>query len=33
MPWIRTVEPEDASGRLAEAYQWQVIGRHRAKLV
>jgi uncharacterized peroxidase-related enzyme len=23
MPWIRTVEPEDATGRLAEAYQWQ----------
>ncbi len=29
MPWIRTVEPEDASGRLAEAYQWQArkLGR------
>ncbi len=23
MPWIRTVGPEDAEGRLAEAYQWQ----------
>jgi uncharacterized peroxidase-related enzyme len=23
MPWIRTVEPEEAIGRLAEAYQWQ----------
>ena len=23
MPWIRTVEPEDAEGRLAEAYAWQ----------
>src|SRR3982074_1921324 len=23
MVWIRTVEPEDADGRLAEAYQWQ----------
>jgi uncharacterized peroxidase-related enzyme len=23
MPWIRTVEPEDAEGRLAEAYEWQ----------
>src|SRR5205807_9024604 len=29
MPWIRTVEPEDARGRLAEAYQWQArkLGR------
>jgi uncharacterized peroxidase-related enzyme len=29
MPWIRTVEPEDAEGRLAEAYQWQArkLGR------
>jgi uncharacterized peroxidase-related enzyme len=29
MPWIRTVEPEDAHGRLAEAYQWQArkLGR------
>ena len=23
MPWIRTIEPEDADGRLAEAYAWQ----------
>jgi uncharacterized peroxidase-related enzyme len=23
MPWIQTIEPEDAEGRLAEAYQWQ----------
>src|SRR5438067_6889291 len=23
MPWIRTVEPEDAAGPLAEAYGWQ----------
>jgi len=23
MPWIRTIEPEDAAGRLAEAYAWQ----------
>src|SRR3954452_17181835 len=23
MVWIRTIEPEDASGRLAEAYAWQ----------
>src|ERR1700730_16198258 len=23
MPWIRNVEPEEAHGRLAEAYQWQ----------
>src|SRR5437667_4189555 len=23
MPWIRTVAPEDAYGRLAEAYGWQ----------
>ena len=29
MPWIRTVEPEDADGRLAEAYGWQArkLGR------
>jgi uncharacterized peroxidase-related enzyme len=29
MPWIRTVEPEDAHGRLAEAYAWQArkLGR------
>src|SRR6266487_4484968 len=29
MPWIRTVEPEDAAGRLAEAYAWQAskLGR------
>src|SRR5712691_7350085 len=29
MSWIRTVEPEDATGRLAEAYQWQAhkLGR------
>jgi uncharacterized peroxidase-related enzyme len=29
MPWIRTVEPEDADGRLAEAYCWQArkLGR------
>jgi uncharacterized peroxidase-related enzyme len=23
MPWIRTIDPEDADGRLAEAYGWQ----------
>ena len=23
MPWIQTVPPEEAAGRLAEAYQWQ----------
>ena len=23
MPWIQTIAPEDADGRLAEAYQWQ----------
>jgi uncharacterized peroxidase-related enzyme len=23
MPWIETIEPEHAQGRLAEAYQWQ----------
>jgi uncharacterized peroxidase-related enzyme len=23
MPWIRTIDPEDADGRLAEAYAWQ----------
>jgi uncharacterized peroxidase-related enzyme len=29
MPWIATVEPEDAAGRLAEAYGWQAhkLGR------
>jgi uncharacterized peroxidase-related enzyme len=29
MPWIATVEPEDAHGRLAEAYGWQAhkLGR------
>jgi uncharacterized peroxidase-related enzyme len=29
MPWIRTVEPDDAHGRLAEAYGWQArkLGR------
>ena len=29
VPWIRTVEPEHADGRLAEAYQWQArkLGR------
>jgi len=29
MPWIRTVAPEDAYGRLAEAYGWQAhkLGR------
>ena len=29
MPWIETVEPEDATGRLAEAYDWQAraLGR------
>src|SRR5215204_4595079 len=29
MPWIRTIDPEDADGRLAEAYQWQArkLGR------
>jgi uncharacterized peroxidase-related enzyme len=29
MPWIHTVEPEDAHGRLAEAYAWQAhkLGR------
>jgi uncharacterized peroxidase-related enzyme len=29
MPWIRTIEPEDAAGRLAEAYLWQArkLGR------
>src|SRR6266571_3287301 len=29
MPWIRTVEPEDARGRLADAYAWQAsrLGR------
>ncbi|HEX8968581.1 MAG TPA: hypothetical protein VF937_11910 [Chloroflexota bacterium] len=29
MVWIRTIEPEDAAGRLAEAYGWQAhkLGR------
>jgi len=29
MPWIRTIDPDDADGRLAEAYQWQArkLGR------
>jgi uncharacterized peroxidase-related enzyme len=29
MPWIRTISPEDAEGRLAEAYGWQAqrLGR------
>jgi uncharacterized peroxidase-related enzyme len=29
MPWIRSIEPEEASGRLAEAYAWQArkLGR------
>lgn len=29
MPWIETVPPEDATGRLAEAYAWQAqrLGR------
>jgi uncharacterized peroxidase-related enzyme len=29
MPWIRTIDPDDAEGRLAEAYQWQArkLGR------
>jgi uncharacterized peroxidase-related enzyme len=29
MPWIRTIDPEDADGRLAEAYGWQArkLGR------
>jgi uncharacterized peroxidase-related enzyme len=29
MPWIRTIDPEDAEGRLAEAYGWQArkLGR------
>jgi uncharacterized peroxidase-related enzyme len=29
MVWIRTIEPEDADGRLAEAYAWQArkLGR------
>src|ERR1700738_4507734 len=29
MPWIETVAPEDAQGRLAEAYGWQAhkLGR------
>ncbi len=29
MPWIRTIPPEDADGRLAEAYAWQAtkLGR------
>ena len=29
MPWIRTIEPEEATGPLAEAYGWQArkLGR------
>ena len=29
MPWIRTIDPDDAEGRLAEAYGWQAakLGR------
>src|ERR671934_511859 len=29
MVWIRTIEPDDATGRLAEAYAWQAhkLGR------
>jgi uncharacterized peroxidase-related enzyme len=29
MPWIRTIEPEDATGDLADAYAWQArrLGR------
>lgn len=29
MPWIRTIDPEDATGELAEAYGWQAkrLGR------
>lgn len=29
MPWIRTIDPEDADGRLAELYAWQAakLGR------
>jgi uncharacterized peroxidase-related enzyme len=29
MPWIRTIDPDDADGRLAEAYAWQArkLGR------
>jgi len=29
MVWIRTIDPDDATGRLAEAYQWQArsLGR------
>ena len=29
MPWIRTIDPEDATGELAEAYAWQAkrLGR------
>jgi uncharacterized peroxidase-related enzyme len=23
MPWVRTIDPDDAEGRLAEAYAWQ----------
>jgi uncharacterized peroxidase-related enzyme len=29
MPWIRTVAPEDASGRLAELYGWQAAALGR----
>ena len=29
MVWIRTIDPDDAGGRLAEAYAWQAhkLGR------
>ena len=29
MPWIRTIEPEDADGRLAELYGWQAAALGR----
>jgi len=29
MPWIRTIDPDDADGRLAEAYGWQAAKRGR----
>ncbi|HTN78787.1 MAG TPA: hypothetical protein VMK16_03855 [Acidimicrobiales bacterium] len=29
MPWIRTIEPEDATGRLAELYGWQAAALGR----
>jgi uncharacterized peroxidase-related enzyme len=29
MPWIPTIDPEDADGRLAEAYEWQAKGLGR----